>query len=436
EPREGHGLFWRGLREVHPHVQARLAETMLGRHHLWGRRRRRYLWDHGAVVPFLILVSPTMRCNLRCPGCYAGEYGHEDDLPTEVFDRVIAQAKDVGVHMMILLGGEPMVYRPLMDLFAKHPDMVFMMFTNGTLVTEAVAREMHRLGNVVPIFSLEGFEEDTDARRGQGTFQKVMQAMDFSRKYGLFFGFSSMLTRDNLDTVIGDPFNDMLVQKGAILGWHFLYMPVGRDPDLSLMPTPEQRERMRTHGASRIRAEKPLFVADFWNDAPWVGGCIAGGRQYIHINSYGDVEPCIFCHFATDNVKEKSLFECLQSPYFKAIQARQPYNENLLRPCMLIDHPHVFRELYKEYQPHPTHPGAEDMVGPLAPTLDRYSQEAGAILDRAWREDFVEKGFVPPVSWGGPKIDVSGNGHNGGNGHKEGETVPDEAPAKPAVEAK
>lgn len=393
-----YALFRRVLREVDPACQRRLATNLVVKHHWLGGSRRTVLRQKGVVVPFTILISPTMRCNLTCVGCYAGEYGQQDDLPAEVFGRVLREAKELGVYMVVLLGGEPFVYKPLLELFAAHPDVAFMVYTNGTTITRRLAQRLLELGNVVPIISLEGFEEETDARRGKGAFQRVMRAMDMLREHRIPFGFSSMVTRQNAGTIVSDEFNNMLVRKGCLLGWHFLYMPVGREPDPSLMPTPEQREMLRTRGAARIRTTKPMFVADFWNDAPWVGGCIAGARQYLHINSRGDVEPCIFNHFAVDNVKEKSLLDCLQSDFFKAIQSRQPYDSNLLRPCMMIDHPQVFREIYRQYQPRPTHPGAEELVGSLAPILDEYSREAGRILDRAWAEEFERKGFTVPIA--------------------------------------
>ena len=207
--------------------------------------------------------------------------------------------------------------------------------------------------------------------------------MDYLREAGAVFGFSSMITCQNASVVASDEFADLLIEKGCLFGWHFLYIPIGRHPDPTLMPTAEQRDMLRRDGAARIRAQKPLWVMDFWNDAPYVGGCIAGGKEYVHINSHGDVEPCIFVHFAVDNIQEKSLEDALASPYFAAIRARQPYDSNLLRPCMLIDHPHVFREIHAQYRPYPTHTGAESLVGSLACHLDRYAAEAGKILDHA-----------------------------------------------------
>jgi hypothetical protein len=161
-------------------------------------------------------------------------------------------------------------------------------------------------------------------------------------------------------------------------------MPVCSSPDLSLMPTPQQRVFMYERGRY-IRANKPLFLVDFWHDAPYVGGCIAG-KRYAHITATGDVEPCIFTHFAVDNIKEKSLAECLESDYFKALRQRQPYNCNLLMPCQWIDNPTVSRDLYEQFNLRPTHAGADDILTDpaLRQTLDQYAGEVGQALGAVW----------------------------------------------------
>jgi len=163
------------------------------------------------------------------------------------------------------------------------------------------------------------------------------------------------------------------------------------------MPSPEQREEFR-QGIVRIRDTKPLFSVDFWGDAPWVGGCIAG-RHYMHITSEGWVEPCIFTHFATDNIKDVSLAEAFNSPYFKQIRSRQPYNDNLLRPCMWIDNPMFSREIMAATGAHPTHDGADSMLVDLQEELDAYAVHSASILDPAWaclRETMPSRGRIKP----------------------------------------
>lgn len=397
----------RFLHEISPRCRERLVANFV-LNNAWGpvaARRQALADEEGFYPPFTYLLSPTMRCNLRCTGCYAGDYSREDELPFEMINRVLNEGKEMGIYFVTILGGEPFMRSDMWDLYEGHSDVIFQVFTNGTLLDEMTAERLATLGNVVPVLSLEGFEEGTDARRGKGTYERVIHAMELLHKAGVPFGFSSMVTRQNLETIISDEFNDMLIAKGALFGWHFLYMPVGRDPDLESMPTAEQRDRLRREGAARLRETRPIFVADFWNDAPYVGGCIAGGRNYFHINSRGDAEPCIFAHFAVDNVKQKSLREILRSPFFRAIRARQPFSDNLLRPCMLIDHPWVFREIHSQEQPYATHTDAVAMVSTLCSDLDRYSQETERILERAWQDDFVARGFSPalaPLDTGAP----------------------------------
>jgi MoaA/NifB/PqqE/SkfB family radical SAM enzyme len=136
-----------------------------------------------------------------------------------------------------------------------------------------------------------------------------------------------------------------------------------------------------------LRDNYPIFIADFWNDAPYVGGCIAGGTNYIHINANGDVEPCVFTHVAVDSIYEKSLKEVLGSTLFKTIRSKQPYSENLLTPCMIIDNPHVFRDIVRSCCAYPTHDGAEDVLIKIKDDLDDYGRRVRALYDPIWAEE-------------------------------------------------
>jgi MoaA/NifB/PqqE/SkfB family radical SAM enzyme len=377
------------LRAIHSTSSRCLSRTVsnLVVNSLWQGGARRSAWERAndAKAPFIILMSPTMRCNLDCVGCYAGEYDQADDLPMSVIDRVVSEARDLGIHAFTLLGGEPFVREDVLDLFERNSDCDFLVFTNGTLIDEALADRLAKVGNVAVCFSVDGSEATNDARRGPGALRRTERGMALLRERKMPFGFSSMVTSKNYAEVASDEFCDYLIGQGCLFGFHFLYMPVGAAPDLELMPTPEQREYLRLNGAERIRKEKPLFVMDFWNDAPHVGGCIAGGRAYLHITSTGDVEPCIFTHFATDNVKQKPLTEILKSPFFRAVQTRQPFSENLLRPCMLIDEPHVIRDIVCQTGARPTHPGADDLITSYAAAIDEYAAGFKALADEVWQ---------------------------------------------------
>ena len=177
-----------------------------------------------------------------------------------------------------------------------------------------------------------------------------------------------------------------MVEKGAFYGWYFLYMPVGRDPDLSLMPSAEQRVQLH-RGVMHIRNTRPLLVADFWGDGPLTGGCLSGGRKYIHINNKGDVEPCIFAHFAVDNIKDKSLIDCLCSDFFKDLRRMEPFGKNLLRPCPIIDHPAVMKKAVERNGAYPTHEGAESLFNELQPGLHEYAARCARQLDPVWENE-------------------------------------------------
>jgi len=383
-------LLRRAFDRPNPHVRKQLINSLLIKHHWFGSVRRDEVRHQGLHVPGVILFSPTMRCNLRRTGCYAGTYSTEDDLELEVIDRVLTEMEELGIFWATMLGGEPFIRQDLWGLYEKHRDIFFQVYTNGTLVNKETAAKLAQLGNILVIFSLEGFEEETDNRRGKGVCNKVMAGMDNLREVGVPYGFSVMATRHNIDTLTSDEFYDMLVDKGCLIGWQFLYLPEGNNPDTSLMPTPQQRELLRVRGPRRIRREKPIFTIDFWNDAPHMGGCIAGGRHFLHINSRGDVEPCIFVHLATDNIHHKSLKEIINSPFFRAFRDRQPYGDNLPRPCTIMDHPEVLREICAECNPYATDGPACCLVSsPISEDLDQYAAEVAAILDPVWETEFA-----------------------------------------------
>lgn len=385
----------RVINQSNPHARERLMNSLIIKHLMYGGIRRNEVRSQGLHVPGVVLISPTMRCNLRCTGCYAANYNNKDDLEFDVIDRLLSEGEELGIFWATILGGEPFIRRDMWEIYERHNDIFFQVYTNGTLVDKETARRLASLGNMLIIFSLEGFEEETDARRGKGVFQKVMQGMDNLREVGVPFGFSVMVTRQNVDTLVSDEFYDMMVEKGCLIGWQFLYIPVGLNPDTSLMPTVEQRELIRVRGPQRIRNEKPIFTIDFWNDAPYMGGCIAGARYFLHVNSHGDVEPCIFIHMATDNVHDKSLREIINSPFFKAFRARQPYGKNLLRPCTMIDHPRVLWEICNECHPYSTDgPTCGLITSPVSDALDKYSQEAAKILDSVWEREFADFRFT------------------------------------------
>ena len=293
----------------------------------------------GCNVPWAILLDPTSACNLRCTGCWAAEYGHALNLSYEDICSIIDQGRELGVHVYIYTGGEPLVRKAdLIRICERYPDCAFLCFTNATLIDEAFCQDMIRVANFVPAISAEGNEHTTDARRGDGTYAKIERAMDLLREHGLPFGISACWTRANADAIATEENMDWMIEKGALFCWYFHFMPVGRASTPELIPTPEQRERMYRF-VREMRGKKPLFTMDFQNDGEYVGGCIAGGRRYLHINAAGDVEPCVFVHYSNANIHDVSLLEALRSPLFMKYYEAQPFNTNHLRPCPMLENP-------------------------------------------------------------------------------------------------
>ena len=294
---------------------------------------------HGCNVPYAILMDPTSACNLSCTGCWAADYENNMNLSLAQMDDIICQGKRMGVYFFLFSGGEPLVRREdIMFLCQVHSDCTFLAFTNATLIDEAFADEMLKVKNFVPAISVEGFEEETDYRRGKGTYASVVRAMEILKRRKLLFGTSCCYTSKNAEIIGSEEFFDDMIQKGAKFAWFFTYMPIGTDAVPELMATAEQREFMY-HQVRKFRSTKPIFTLDFWNDGEYAGGCIAGGRAYFHINANGDMEPCAFIHYSDSNIEDKTLLDALKSPLFMQYRQNQPFNENLLRPCPLLDNP-------------------------------------------------------------------------------------------------
>jgi MoaA/NifB/PqqE/SkfB family radical SAM enzyme len=326
--------------DVDDHQRRKLYETIVVNGSLIGTPiQKRNRVKYGCNIPWTILVDPTSACNLKCTGCWAAEYGHTLSLTLDELESIIQQANELGCYEFLFAGGEPMMRREdIITLCRRHQDCGFMMFTNGTLIDESFADELLEVGNLVPAISVEGYEKETDFRRGQGTFQRVMKAMEIMKRRKLIFGASCCYTRKNVELIGSDEYFDTVVSWGAKFMWCFSYTPIGKGADTSLMVTPEQRKYMY-YNIRRLRSTKPLFAMDFYNDAKYVHGCIAGGRSYLHINANGDIEPCAFNHFSDANIRTDTLLEALQKPLFMAYHDNQPFNDNMLRPCPLVDNP-------------------------------------------------------------------------------------------------
>lgn len=388
-------LVQRGLAEINPDFFEHLATTFTidASFNGWARQEQ-MREEHNCNIPWAILLDPTSACNLHCTGCWAADYGNHLNLSYDDIDSIIEQGLELGVHFYIYTGGEPLIRKAdIIKLCETHPDCIFLSFTNGTLIDQEFCDELLRVKNFIPAFSVEGDRETTDARRGAGVYDKVVSAMKLMRDNGLPFGISCCYTSENFEAVSSDAYVDQLIDWGALFVWYFHYMPVGSDANTHLMVSPEQREVMyRT--IRHWRVSKPIFPMDFQNDGQYVQGCIAGGRRYLHINAAGDVDPCVFIHFSDSNIHEKTLLECLQSPLFTAYHDGQPFNDNYLKPCPMLENPDKLREIIKRTGAKSSNLEGDETVEELCSRCDHYAEHWNATAERLWEADHAHAPFV------------------------------------------
>ena len=383
------------------------------------RAKDRFRAAHGCGPPDFLVLSPGKACNLACVGCYANAGPTREKLDWATVDRVVREAHDLwGARFFVLSGGEPLAWRSegkgVLDLAERHRDCFFLMYTNGTLVDDRLARRLGRLGNVVPGLSVEGMRERTDARRGAGVFDKVLATMGRLRQEGVLFGLSLTATRENADEVLSDELVDLFFGRmGACYAWVFHYMPIGRAFSLELMMTAEQRARLWRR-VWQLARERRLFIADFWNSATLSNGCIAGGRPggYMYVDWNGAVNPCVFMPYSPVNVREVyarggTLDDVWAEPFFAGIRRWQHdygYREggerpgtfgNWLRPCLIRDHHADLRRLLAEHRPAPADDDARAALADpaYAQGLEAFGRDLARLMDPVWTEEYL----APPL---------------------------------------
>jgi MoaA/NifB/PqqE/SkfB family radical SAM enzyme len=364
-------------------------------------RRNRQIYN--CNIPWLILFDPTSACNMHCKGCWSGTYGRKYNMSFEDMDKIVTQGKELGVYLYMMTGGEPLVRKAdIIRLAEKHRDVEFAMYTNSTLIDEDFCKEVVRLGNLTFFLSIEGTPETNDSRRGDGHYEAVMKAMDLLKKYGIIFGTSICYTRANIEAVTSDEFFHMLSDKGARFGFYFHYMPVGNNAAPELMPTVEQRKYMieRIRKVRSAESDIDFYPMDFQNDGEYVGGCIAGGRNYFHINSAGDAEPCVFIHYSNANIHDQSILEILQSPLFMAYHEGQPFNKNHLRPCPMLENPELLQDMVHRSGAHSTDLESPEPVEHLCEKCKPYAEEWKADAEAIWNsKEHKERAYENYKDW-------------------------------------
>lgn len=359
---------------------------------------------HGCNIPFLLLMDPTSACNLNCKGCWAAEYGHTLNLSYEDMSSVVRQGKELGTHVYMYTGGEPLIKKKeLIRICRENPDCTFLAYTNATLIDQAFCDELKSVGNMSLALSIEGNEESNDWRRGKGAYETTLKAMDLLRENKIIYGISVCYTRSNIDFVTSDEFLDLMVEKGVRFAFYFNYMPVGHEADKGLIPSPAQRKYMYywIRRVRNSRTGKPMFIFDFQNDGEFVGGCIAGGRNYFHINSRGDMEPCVFIHYSDSNIRTHTLLQGLKNPLFAEYRKGQPFNDNHLRPCPMLENPDKLREIIKKTGAKSTDLIVEEDVDTLCGKCDEFAYEWKPVAEEIWANNPHPKTYTQYYRDGG-----------------------------------
>ena len=288
-------------------------------------KRRMALEDEGLHVPAFLIASITSSCNLHCAGCYSRcTGGTKDTEPTEQLSadewlRIFREADDLGVSFIMLAGGEPMLRRKVVEEAGKMSNIIFPVFTNGTYMDEEYFKLFDRCRNLIPVFSIEGGKMATDVRRGAGVYDRIMQNIDRFSDRSLIFGASITVTKDNLEEVTAPEFINKLAAKGCKLIIYIEYVPVDESTE-HLAPGDEERARLAERIDSYRTANDSLLLLSFPGDELAMGGCMAAGREFFHINSNGGAEPCPFSPYSDTNIKETSLREAIKSNLFTKLR--------------------------------------------------------------------------------------------------------------------
>lgn len=369
---------------------------------------------YGRRPPGFLVIGPTKKCNLHCKGCYASSHSNTaETIPFSVLDRIITEKTELwGSNFTTWVGGEPTVYRSegkdILDIAHAHRDNMFLMYTNGTLIDKKMARRMADLGNVIPQVSVEGFEKETDYRRGKGVFKKILVAFENMRNAGVPFGIAVTPMRHNAELLTSDEFIDFYFdQQKVTLAWVFQYMPIGRGYSLDLMITPEQRLRLLDR-EREILWKNRLFYVDFWNSGPIGSGCIAAGRPdgYLYIDWNGTVMPCPYYQFSPVNIFDVyknggNLNDIYDQPFFDAIRQWQDEyayarkgdeTGNWLRPCPIRDHHKIAMEAIKKYNARPEDKATDEWLHDekLHQGLMAFDDEIEKLLDPYWDKIYLK----------------------------------------------
>ncbi|PKM94023.1 MAG: radical SAM protein [Firmicutes bacterium HGW-Firmicutes-1] len=294
-------------------------------------------WEKkGYHIPAFLIASITSQCNLTCTGCYDRINSSKctQELTTQRWLEVFTEAKELGISFILIAGGEPFIREDLLKLLGKIPEIIFPIFTNGTHIDEHTIHILEGSRNLIPIISLEGYENDTDARRGEGIYQTILQGMDALSHKNIFFGTSITVTCENFDLVTSTEFVNNFIQKGCKSFLYVEYVPIdGKTEHLEISSS--QRLKLAKVLLQLRENYASLFIS-FPGDENQMGGCLSSGRGFVHINASGDLEPCPFSPYSDVNLFQINLKEALQSKFLKSIRDSNEHLSETEHGCALF----------------------------------------------------------------------------------------------------
>ena len=291
----------------------------------------------GENFPAFQFISITNECNLTCQGCWVskGEKGASLDL--QAINKIIADSKKHGCYFFGILGGEPLLYKELFNLFRSHPDCYFQLFTNGTLLTDKIAVELRALANVTPLISLEGNELVADIRRGSNqVFNRTMKAIETATSHRLITGVAISVCKSNIEMALSDEYVEMLANRGVIYLWYYIYRPTGENPHFELALSPEDILRLRKFLVEG-RTKYPIVLIDSYWGAEGEPFCPAAEGLSHHINPEGNIEPCPVIQFSCDNIRDGDLRDIYENSKF--LKDFKSDVNHQTKGCVLMDNP-------------------------------------------------------------------------------------------------
>jgi MoaA/NifB/PqqE/SkfB family radical SAM enzyme len=297
----------------------------------------------GEHFPPFLFISVISGCQLRCQGCWVDVAAPSKSIAIADLNRLIDDAKAHGNAYFGILGGEPFLYPHLIELFETHPDCYFQVFTNGQLITDAVAKELRRVGNVTPLISIEGSEIVSDQRRGRlNVLSKTLAGLENCRRNKLITGVATSVCQTNID-LVSESWLRRLIELGVHYAWFHTYRVIGPNASPELALTPEQVLQVRRF-AVQMRAKLPIAIVDaYWDDKGEALCPMATGVSH-HISPYGDVEPCPIIQFATENIRDHvSVYELMNGSEF--LRDFRETAAKATQGCIVLERPDLVRDL-------------------------------------------------------------------------------------------